>query len=175
MSSLKRERLAGIDQKAIRARVIERYMREAGYAQAVCFTCGNAARALRRRGVTLWAVSHRGGEGINEVLAPGEWYTPATVARRFGKTYFDATSGHLPMPLMVEIARELREAVALALDREWLVPTGSGETIVTLRLAFPENRFVPVRLGTPETEYSEHAPLNLVVSPADNGKGEELR
>jgi hypothetical protein len=43
------------------------------------------------------------------------------------------------------------------------VPTGSGETIVCLRQAFPESLFLPVYNISAGTQYNPQAPLNKQV------------
>lgn len=122
--------LLQIPQKAIRAAVISDYMLRAGITRAVCFTCGNAARALRIAGVTdLIEVGPRG------PLQPAEWWTPAMIAQVWPDR-FDATPGHLPYHLMIEVARRIRIA-GPPMPGAYRVPTGSGETITCLRIAWP--------------------------------------
>ena len=147
---------SGYNEKALRAAVIRAYMGAAGIAGAVCFSCGNASRALRVAGVPTIDVSPRGD------LIAGHWWTPGEIARTWPHL-FDATSGHLPVHLMVEVAREMREKWNLHPGCTYLVPTGSGETITCLRWAFPGSIFKPVRNTGPATRYEPGAPLNFVV------------
>ena len=131
-------------------------MQAAGYTRAVCFSCGNAARELQKAGVD---VLHIGPHGD---LIPNKWYTQAEIKRDFPQ-YFDATSGHLPMELMLEIAKRFRAYLQYSLDDTVYVPTGSGETLVCLKLAYPDREFIAVYDLDEATEYSIHAPLNTLV------------
>ena len=141
------------NEKHVRAEIIKRYMEQAGYSGAVCFTCGNAARALRSVGVEVLEVGPCG------PLAPQGWWSPAAI-RRAWPHLFDATSGHLPAPLMVDVARALREAVGALPETEVIsVPTGSGETLACLQWAYPHCQFKPVADGTPATERHPGASL----------------
>lgn len=138
--------------KALRARTICEYMRRAGIARCVCFSCGNASAALKQEGVETLDISPSG------VLMPTLWWWPEDIARVF-PTYFDATSGHLPAFLMRRIASKYRGYLGELTDAAYEVPTGSGETILCLRWAYPNTTFVPVTDGTPATERDPSAPL----------------
>ncbi len=145
-------------EKTIRAQLISRYIRAAGYVGVVVFTCGNAAAALRSVGVDVLEVGNHG------ELIPGKWWTPAEI-RRIWPDRFDATSGHLPAPLMAEIAAALRKAMGHLPPAEYGIPTGSGETIICMRWAYPLCTFVPIYGGSAATAYSPQAPLNYAVAP----------
>lgn len=139
--------------KMIRAAVIESYMREAGLWRAVCFTCGNASTALEAFGVQVEAV-----------VNPSRWWTPGEIARQWPGR-FDATSGHLPLHLMLRVGGSFRRHLGNLGDlaTHWAVPTGSGETILCLRWAYPSLRFFPVQDGTPATIWHPEAPLRALV------------
>lgn len=143
--------------KQIRAQAIKEYMERAGYERAVCFTCGNAADALAEAGVDVLHIGPRGD------LIPGKWFTQADIHKAFPQ-YFDATSGHLPMELMLAIADRFRDHLQDSLGDVAYVPTGSGETLVCLKLAYPDKEFVAVYDLNSATEYSEGAPLNKLVA-----------
>ena len=138
--------------KELRAQVVAEHLRATNRSRVVCFTCGNASAALRKH-PELQVI----GVGANQELQPGRWFSYSEVARAFDA--FDATSGHLPWPLMVETARLIRQRLG---TWNWPteIPCGSGETVVVLALAYPEVRFRPIRLGTPGTEHHPEAPLN---------------
>lgn len=140
--------------KMIRSKVIAQYMKEAGYKKAVCFTCGNAGRELRRAGVETIIV---GGEGD---MLPNRWLTTAEIHRMFPDC-FDATSGHLNADVMNRIASAYREYLG-ELPAEVEVPSGSGECLVCLKLAYPQVHFIAeydvVGLEGP-TQYCPRAPL----------------
>lgn len=138
--------------KRLRSRLVRAYMERAGLTRAVCFTCGNAGRALLAEGVSTLVVGEGG------ILVPGRWWNPAEIARTW-PGWFDATCGHLPLPLMVDLARHLRREVGHLQPGGYEVPTGSGETIVCLRWAYPLHYFEPVQDGTPATAWHEDAPL----------------
>lgn len=149
--------LLQVPQKRIRAAVIAAYMQDAGYAAAVCFTCGNAATALRRAGVRLIEVGPAG------VLQPGRWWTPAEIHATW-PGHFDATPGHLPYLLMIEIAHEIRDGNPGGPPPRgsYRVPTGSGETITCLRIAWPHLDLQPA-FDVPgllaETRAHDEAPI----------------
>lgn len=142
--------------KHIRARVIERYMRENGYRLAVCFSCGNASRILKEQGVPCVAVAPDGD------LQAGRWWTMAEIRMAF-PTAFDATSGQLPVDVMLEIAREFQKELAdffADAGTEYVIPTGSGETVLCLKLAFPDKKFIAQwRTDDASCQYEPSAPL----------------
>ena len=143
--------------KQIRAQVIKEYMQAAGYTRAVCFSCGNAAQALQAAGVDVLHIGERGD------LTPNKWYTLAEIKRDF-PLCFDATSGHLPIDLMQALAQAYRHYLQDSLGDTVYVPTGSGETLVCLKLAYPDKKFYAVYDLNKATEYSKDAPLNEMVA-----------
>lgn len=140
--------------KQIRAQVIKEYIADR-HDKAVCFSCGNAAVQLERAGIKTL---HIGAQGA---LSPRKWFTQAEIHDIFPK-YFDATSGHLPAELMVLLAQAYKEYLK-HLPPVVYVPTGSGETLVCLKLAFPNVDFVAVYNLDAATEYNADCPLNLYV------------
>lgn len=145
--------------KQLRAGVIASWCGAARVKHVVCFTCGNAASALRATGLdTVLEIGPRG-----ELLA-GTWWDQATIARYF-PGYFDATSGHLPSELMNQLAVTYFNHLAQDLtEAAYDVPTGSGETLVALALAFPHKEFHAVYSSKDAScAYSPRAPLNALV------------
>ncbi len=150
--------------KRLRAEVIAEHLEQIGEPRCVCFTCGNAANALREQGVQVVEVGDEG------ELAPRKWFGYGEIQQVFNGL-FDATSGHLPMPLMRKVAErvgldgKIPAWVSLAnkLMGRVFVPTGSGESIVVLNMAFPNIELLPVRFAHPATEYNHSAPLNALV------------
>lgn len=146
--------------KQIRAAVIKQYMQEAGYDRAVCLTCGNAGRALREAGVDTIVIGEKGD------LSPNRWFSTAEIHKMFPDC-FDATSGHLNAELMNRIALAYGDALG-ELESPVYVPSGSGECLVCLKLAYPHVHFIAEYdvdnedLAKP-TEYSGDAPLNRLV------------
>lgn len=150
--------------KKLRSIAIARHVREGRYNGVVVFTCGNAATALRRELLAGLDVIEIGPRGI---LSTGKWWTPADIHNTF-PSLFDATSGHLQLPLLVQVAEEF--AVYLGMQENfdpkgtYFVPTGSGETIIALHMAFPLAKLVAVYDNThPETTRDPEAPLNKIV------------
>lgn len=141
--------------KAIRSKIIKRHLNSIGINKCVCFTCGNAARFLRREGLEVIGV------GRNQKLLPAKWFGFTEIAQQFNGL-FDATSGHLPLPLLTEIAQELRKEIKHWRGQKTIL-TGSGETFVVLSLAFPNIKFTPIRDGKAETKFNKKAPLNTLV------------
>ena len=144
------------DNKRLRSIAIAYYMRDNGYDKAVCFSCGNASRELRKAGVDVLDISPTGD------LQALRWFTIGEVHRHF-PTHFDATSGHLPMDCMKDVAwwykselRNIPDAINL--------PTGSGETVLCLAMAFPQCQFLAeYNNANPATKYDEQAPLNAFI------------
>lgn len=141
--------------KKIRALCIKEYMLMSGYKRAVCFSCGNAAHALENVGVDVLHIGEHG------VLEPKQWFSQADIEKAF-TGYFDATSGHLPMQLMNGLAREYK-CVLGALPGRVYVPCGSGETLVCLKMAYPETDFVAVYNIDSATQYEAGCVLNDLV------------
>jgi hypothetical protein len=141
--------------KKLRAEVIARYCKEAGCRGVVCFSCGNASQALKDVGLYVVDISPTGD------MEARRWWTMAEIHKAW-PDLLDATSGHLPVSLMNQIAESF-EAYLGDLPNEVEVPTGSGETLVCLRLAYPGHRFVPVRNINKATTYHPEAPLNKLV------------
>ena len=142
-------------EKRIRAAVVREYMDRNGIGTAVCFSCGNASRALRDAGVRVLDISPSGD------LEARRWFTQEEIRRLFPGC-FDATSGHLPADLMLEVAARLRQRCEgeYQTGEVYHIRAGSGETVVCLAVAFPEARFVPVFDNTaPETVKEPGAPL----------------
>lgn len=148
------------DRKAIRAGVIRDYCRRAGIAGAVCFSCGNAAQALEAHAVPDFHVVsvYPGGP-----LAPGRWWTAADIARAW-PGHLDATSGHLPAPLMRDLADAYRARYGDLKPATYRLPTGSGETLVALAMAYPHVAWRPMYNDQdPGTTRDAFAPLNALV------------
>lgn len=155
--------------KKLRAIAIKRYMGEAGYDKAVCFSCGNAVTALRSVGVETLGISPNGEYTANR------WMTQAEIHRTF-PLHFDATSGHLPQDLMLRVADSFKAYLG-ELDGDLYVPCGSGETLVCLGICYPNTRLHAVYNLDCATEYSDFAPLNPLVrriaaSVLDASRGE---
>lgn len=153
-----------LDMKRLRAEVIAKHLKQIGEQRCVCFTCGNAAAALRKAGVQVVEVGAKG------KLKPSTWFGYSDIQQAFNGL-FDATSGHLPMPLMRQIAARVRrekEIIKWIINAHteaggFFVPTGSGESIVVLAMAYPRGVFLPVRFKHPATKYDKDAPLNDLV------------
>ena len=142
--------------KKMRAELIAEYIAHSGYSGVVCFSCGNASAVLKEVGLDVLDVSSTGS------LEAKEWWAPAEI-HRVWPNRFDATSGHLPVHLMVLLAKMFREFLGLLSLPEYLVPTGSGETIICLRWAYPDVVFHPEYGEDCSVRYEEKAPLNFAV------------
>jgi len=141
-------------EKLIRSRIIKEYLLAINTDKTVCFSCGNASNNLKRVGLD-----------VTEVLNPLKWWDPFEIACKY--QIFDSTSGHLPMFLMERIARALllKYSDVFVEEKEtYFIETGSGETFVCLKMAFPTMRMVPVyNNAKPATTFNEEAPLNNLV------------
>lgn len=159
--------------KVLRAKPIAAYVVKANYPGVVTFTCGHAAEALRTALRPL-------GKDVLEVGAKGvlqteKWWTPAEIRAGFPHL-FDATSGHLPVPLMYEIAQEFkaylspvwggtRSGQVFDQEKQYVVPSGSGETILCLRMAYPDAKFMAAYDNAkPETTRdTENVAMNALI------------
>lgn len=148
--------LLRFNHKQLRAEVIKEFLKDKNYKGVVCFSCGNASKALKDIGLNTIDISTKGD------LIANRWFEPSEVNEIF-KDYFDATSGHLSIELMNKIADRFYIELNGILDDTVYVPTGSGETLVCLKLAFPEKHFVAVYNLDDATEYSPDAVLNSLV------------
>lgn len=167
-----------IPAKRFRAELIANHvlMAAGAYRGIICFTCGNAAEALRAEFARLnqypqcrIPIIEVGGKGM---LRPTTWFSPAAIAGTW-PGFFDATSGHLSWPLMANLSRHIGQHCSnngylndVPPGAEVNVPAGSGETAVCLALAYPERRFracynVPGLEAA--TEWHKEAPLNNLV------------
>jgi len=156
MNTIKGLLILRFDAKEIRSMVIKRYMKNAGIKRAVCFSCGNASIKLIEAGVDTIDISPSG------VLVANKWWTPSEIKKVF-KNEFDATSGHLPLHLMVDIGNAFRERLGDLTDPIYAVPTGSGETILCLNMAYPDIKFVAMTNLNAATSWSDDAPLSNLV------------
>ena len=141
--------------KVARSNVIKAYLKSIGTNKCVCFSCGNAVEHLRKVGINVIGV------GEKSDLIPAKWFTFNKIANTFN--LFDATCGHLPVPLMVEISKILKKEIK-TMPKSIELPTGSGETLVCLKMAFPNTTIIPVYNTSKGTEYNENAPLNSLVN-----------
>lgn len=142
--------------KQIRAVVIADYIRAAGYPGCICFSCGNASKALKDTGLEVVDISP-----IGDLQPTSKWWLPEEVYKVWPHL-FDATSGHLPAFLMIRIAEAFKKQLG-DLTGRIEVPTGSGETIQCLRWAYPKVEFVPMFNCGPGTQKDEQAPLLGIV------------
>lgn len=156
MKKIQRLNISGTE-KRLRALVIKRYMERNGIERAVCFSCGHASDWLKTVGVKTLDISPSGD------MLSRRWFTQEEI-RTLYPLFFDATSGHLPLFLMREIAKELKREITLTDNLQYYVSSGSGETAVCLKLAYPQADIVPVyNSNDPATTYSPFAPLNDLV------------
>lgn len=84
--------------------------------------------------------------------------------------HFDATNGHLPLWLMVRIANKFAEwinaNVRKSMGGEVRIPTGSGETLFELRIAYPEiteTQFVALYDFNRDKRFDPNGPINQAV------------
>lgn len=95
----------------------------------------------------------------NGVFSPNRWLSPSEIRAIF-PNYFDATSGHLPLDLMVRIALKLQGTYSPPCS-SLEVMSGSGETAIILKMAFPHLYIVPLWGDDEATRYEENGNLNL--------------
>ena len=141
--------------KKIRSKVIKDYLKDKNYNGIVCFSCGNASRELKNVGLDIIDISPNGD------LIANHWFTPGEILHKFNN-YFDATSGHLSIELMMLIGKAYKEYLGELPDLNY-IPTGSGETLICLKLAYPNKKFVAVYNLDDATLYDNNAILNELV------------
>lgn len=123
----------------------------------VCFSCGNTSKAMKNRGLDVLDISKSGD------LIANRWFTQDEISQIFSNR-FDATCGHLPMYLMNALSNVYGDEFYYLEDEdEIVVPTGSGETLVCLAMAFPNKKFIARYNIDESTQYNEEAPLNKLV------------
>lgn len=146
--------------KRVRAEVIKVYLEKCNKPlEVVCFTCGNAAEHLRDVGLDVIEI------GPGGALTANRWWTQDEIAKAFPYR-FDATSGHLPLHLVEALGQVLACEGYVFGAEEVRVPSGSGETALSVALANPLAKVVACygAHGTPATAYNERAPLNNIVA-----------
>lgn len=153
--TMKTKKLLVFPHKVIRAKVIKQYMSEYGYRRAVGFSCGHASEALKMAGIETLAVAPNGD------LEANRWFRQGEIAEKF-QGFFDATSGHLPFELMNLIAAEYKRYLG-EIPMMNYIPCGSGETVICLKMAYPDRKFFAVYNIDESTKYEENAPLNSLV------------
>lgn len=141
--------------KLLRSIAIKRYMDKAGYTRAVCFSCGNASAKLKEVGIDVLDISKKGD------LEAKRWFEQSEIKRLF-PDYFDATSGHIPIECMLEVAKTFKEYIG-CLPAEIYLPTGSGETLLELKMAFPYAKITAVYNLDEATQYDQECILNPLV------------
>jgi hypothetical protein len=145
---------SNIFEKKIRAKVIRDYLHAQSTDKCVCFSCGNSSAELRNVGLS-----------VVEILKPNRWWTFNEIANEY--KIFDATSGHLPFPLYVEIAKNIitffGNNTPFKIDDKYDILAGSGETMLCMMLAYPLLQLTPVYDINSATEWNASAPLNCII------------
>ena len=159
------------DIKNLRTRLIRQYLCPGSNPElqnVVCFTSGNAGKALIDHGFKPALI------GPNEDLTTDRWWTPSEI-KRLWPEHFDASPGLLPMHLMAEMADHIRKSVEGCFEPDngrfslntlpsiAAIPTGSGESILTLSMAFPEVRFIAVVNADCHTQFCLQGSLSGLV------------
>lgn len=147
--------LLQLENKKIRSEVIKEYLKDKNYKGVVCFSCGNATKELKNVGLNVIDISPKGD------FIPNKWFKPSEVGIVF-ENYFDATSGHLSVELMEIIGKAFKNSLGNIPQTNY-VATGSGETLVCLKLAYPDKDFIAVYNINKATEYNVNATLNNLV------------
>lgn len=138
--------------KKLRSKVIKEYINKTAFSKVVCFSCGNASRELKNVGLNVLDVSPTGD------LIANRWFKSSDFKKYFAE-YFNATSGYLPFDLMFEIGKEFKNYLG-DLPQTNYIATGSGETLVCLKLAYPDKSFIAVYDNSNiATTYDTDSPL----------------
>lgn len=149
--------------KEARAILLLRHATETKARGIVCFSSGNAGRALQHFAQgTGMPVLHIGPQGS---MQTPYWHSVGDIALLW-PGWLDCTSGHLPVPLMAALGRSYASIIG-PLDHKdgYEVMCGSGETLVCLALAYPKVKFDAVYDDADHaTRYDEANPLNGLVA-----------
>ncbi|MBN1671175.1 MAG: hypothetical protein JXR37_09095 [Kiritimatiellae bacterium] len=150
-------RLLIFPNKRLRAEAIRDFLKASGREGVVCFSCGNATQALKDAGIHTVAISE------HDELSTKKWWEHSEIVKTWPHL-LDATSGHLAAPIMLRVAEAFKAHLG-PLDPAvtYVVPTGSGETLVCLKMAYPDIRFLALYNVSPATAWEEKAPLNSLV------------
>lgn len=148
-------RLLKLENKRIRAEVIKEFLKWKKYDWVVCFSCWNATKELKKVWLNVIDISP------NWDFIPNRRFFPNEVKQVF-PTYFDATSWHLSIELMQKIWEAFKKELWEIWDENY-VATWSWETIVELKLAYPDKDFIAVYNLDKATQYDEEATLNSLV------------
>lgn len=89
------------------------------------------------------------------------WFKQYEIKDMF-PNYFDATSGHIPIECMKLVANTFKEYLH-DIPEEILLPTGSGETLIELKMAFPQCKITAVYNLDEATQFDEGCVLNDLV------------
>jgi len=103
-----------------------------GDVPVVVYTCGNSAIELKKSGFT--DVLDIGDKGTYQ---PNNWHYSYFIKKLFPNR-IDLTSGHLPVDLCYLLGKEYSNQLS---ELPSVVPSGSGETVLSLALANPERSF----------------------------------
>lgn len=153
------------ENKKLRSRIIAEYVKKAGYKGVVCFSCGHATDELKKTKIKVIDIAPNGSFSANR------WFKPEEIYDLF-KDYFDATSGHLPFWLMFEIGKKFKKSLGvLKKSNKYIVPSGSGETILCLKMVYPDIEFIARYNINRETQYEKNAVLNNIVQNWFNIEG----
>lgn len=131
--------------------------------KVVCFSCGTTIEPLRSNGFDVLYIGEHGD------LKPNRWFSIHEIANIFPDR-FDVTCGHLTFTIMAILASYYKSLLSGRINnsREYNLPTGSGETLICLKSAFPDIKFNAVYNLDECTEYHEEAPLNSLVKLVAN-------
>lgn len=149
--------------KKIRSEVIAKHIKDAGYAGAVCFSCGNASAELKKCNVYVVDISPNGG------LIANKWWSSCEIKKAF-PLFFNATSGYLNFELMYKIGMAFKNEIG-ELPSNVEVDSGSGETAICLALAYPNVQFTAIyNNNNLATTFNKESPLNFLVTKMCNVK-----
>jgi len=142
--------------KQLRAAWIATYCKSAGYAGVSCLTCGTT-------GVALIEACRKEGLECRVFSNPCKWWGNAEFIKYNGTQFFDATSGHIPLFIICQLGKVYREYLGEISEETITVPTGSGETALSLRIAYPDKIIIAQYGESAEIKRDTDAPLNAAV------------
>lgn len=142
--------------KQIRADWIAQYCKMAGYLGISCLTCGTT-------GIALITACRKEGLECRVFSNPRRWWGNADFIEYNGSQFFDATSGHIPLFMICKLGILYRSYLGDTQAETITVPTGSGETAISLRIAYPDKIIVAQYGESAEIKREGDAVLNAAV------------
>jgi hypothetical protein len=142
--------------KRLRAEFLAQHCVRSGFTGIACLTCGTT-------GIALIHACQKHDLECRVFSNPKRWWSNEEFIKHNGTQFFDATSGHIQLLLMCKLGLIYRGLLGDIEDSSITVPSGSGETALSLKFAYPDKIIIAEYGNTKETKKEPYAPLNEIV------------